>query len=500
MQYDFLGRPDLITHGNGTTAQPVVDDLAYHGAGENFRLREIHTKKGTKSYYRTSYAYEERGRVGKITDHLRSSGPLSSTNAYTYDGLSRLVKTDWLANGTTSDAYDAAYAFDRWGNLTQKGSLRGAGETPLPRHPLPPDHQLRPPRHRARGRLRHRGGGWRAASSRRAPPPPRPSPKATSSTPFNRLTRGRRPRRNGRLRDRRGPREHHPPLVRLRRAARPHRSHRGHEGFQHPPAVRGGRGPRRRDDQVLLRRAGCVSPDAIATPSTRPRVPGICSPAPPSGASPSRRASRWAWRSCSYCCSCHPGSGATAAGACSWSRPAPSPPAAFFWLALLPPGLAKAALPGNVHPLALPPRSPRYPPTRSPKPRATSTARRAPPPTAKCAAGMTAAATSSPPKWRSATNSPATRARRNPASSTREPATTCPSWVFSTSHDPKRQFPSPYAYGPGDPHQRHRPDGRDLRNPPRHRHHRGRRPSHLHGHQDRRLGARHSAVSASASS
>ena len=125
-RYDFLGRPDLITHGNGTTAQPVVDDLAYHGAGENFRLREIHTKKGTKSYYRTSYAYEERGRVSKITDHLRSSGPLSSTNAYTYDGLSRLVKTDWLANGRTTDAYDAAYAFDRWGNLTQKGSLRGA--------------------------------------------------------------------------------------------------------------------------------------------------------------------------------------------------------------------------------------------------------------------------------------------------------------------------------------------------------------------------------------
>ena len=126
LQYDFQGRSDLITHGNGSTAQPVVDDLAYHGAGESFRLRELHTVKGTKSYYRTSYAYEERGRISKITDHLRSSGPLSSTNAYIYDGLSRLVKTDWLANGRTTDAYDAAYAFDRWGNLTQKGSLRGA--------------------------------------------------------------------------------------------------------------------------------------------------------------------------------------------------------------------------------------------------------------------------------------------------------------------------------------------------------------------------------------
>ena len=124
--YDFQGRPDLLTHGNGTTAQPVVDDLAYHGAGENFRLREIHTKRGATSYYRTSYAYEERGRIAAITDHLRASGPLSNTFAYTYDGLTRLVRSDWLANGTTTDAYDATYAFDRWGNLTQKGGLRGA--------------------------------------------------------------------------------------------------------------------------------------------------------------------------------------------------------------------------------------------------------------------------------------------------------------------------------------------------------------------------------------
>ena len=126
LQYDFQGRPDLIVHGNGTTAQPVVDDPSYYGAAENFRLREIHSKKGTTSYYRASYAYEERGKVSRITDHLRSTGPLASTNQYSYDGIGRLVKTDWLANGRTTDAYDAAYTFDRSGNMTQKGSLRGA--------------------------------------------------------------------------------------------------------------------------------------------------------------------------------------------------------------------------------------------------------------------------------------------------------------------------------------------------------------------------------------
>ena len=126
LQYDFQGRPDLIVHGNGTTAQPVVDDLSYYGAAENFRLRETHSKKGTTSYYRSSYAYEERGKVSRITDHLRSTGPLASTHSYNYDGLGRLVKTDWLANGRTTDAYDAAYTFDRSGNMTQKGSLRGA--------------------------------------------------------------------------------------------------------------------------------------------------------------------------------------------------------------------------------------------------------------------------------------------------------------------------------------------------------------------------------------
>ena len=126
LQYDFQGRPDWIVHGNGTTAQPVVDDPSYYGATENFRLREIHSKKGTTSYYRSSYAYEERGKVSRVTDHLRSTGPLASTNQYSYDGLGRLVKTDWLANGRTTDAYDAAYAFDLFGNMTQKGSLRGA--------------------------------------------------------------------------------------------------------------------------------------------------------------------------------------------------------------------------------------------------------------------------------------------------------------------------------------------------------------------------------------
>ena len=126
LQYDFLGRSDLIVHGNGATAQPVVDDPSYYGAGESFRLREVHTKRGAVSYYRTSYAYEERGKISRVTDHLHRSGPLASTNEYSYDGIDRLVKTDWLANGRTTDAYDAAYAFDRLGNMTLKGSLRGA--------------------------------------------------------------------------------------------------------------------------------------------------------------------------------------------------------------------------------------------------------------------------------------------------------------------------------------------------------------------------------------
>ena len=126
VQYDFQGRRELIVHGNGTLAQPVVDDLNYYGAGENFRLREMHTKRGATSYYRVSYAYQEMGKIAKITDHVRRTGPLAATQAYTYDGLLRLVRADWLANGRTTDAYDAAYAFDLFGNLTQKGSLRGA--------------------------------------------------------------------------------------------------------------------------------------------------------------------------------------------------------------------------------------------------------------------------------------------------------------------------------------------------------------------------------------
>ena len=73
------------------------------------------------------------------------------------------------------------------------------------------------------------------------------------------------------------------------------------------------------------------------------------------------------------------------------------------------------------------------PPTRSPMPRGTSTARPEPPPTARSAAGMMAPATSWPPRWRSATNSPATRARRRAASSTRGPATTSPTYNTAQS-------------------------------------------------------------------
>ncbi len=121
--YDIFGRANLIEHGNGAD-----DVFGYYGGGESFRLQSIVTNppSGT-AHLNLSYSYEERGKVDTINDPRDSAGNLSNVATYDYDGLGRLG----TVTATPGGAHDESFDYNALGNVTLKnGQSLGYSQTP----------------------------------------------------------------------------------------------------------------------------------------------------------------------------------------------------------------------------------------------------------------------------------------------------------------------------------------------------------------------------------
>jgi RHS repeat-associated protein len=133
-EYDLFGRLTKLTSYRNTE-----DTFTYDTAGtDNFRLQAIQTKQfSTEAVYLSlTYGHDERGKLEAVDD-LRDAGtPLSNKAGYCYDGLGRLTKVDRdPAPGSTScSAPDETFAHNDKGNLTAKNNTSFAFANPARPH------------------------------------------------------------------------------------------------------------------------------------------------------------------------------------------------------------------------------------------------------------------------------------------------------------------------------------------------------------------------------
>lgn len=116
--YDLLGRAARMERLNGT-----VDIASYHGEagsgaftfGHALRTRQVST--GALTYLDLEYdGYDPRGYLTSVADHRDATAPRSTEADYSYDFLGRLR----IANGTS---LFESYNYDSLGNVTQVGGV-----------------------------------------------------------------------------------------------------------------------------------------------------------------------------------------------------------------------------------------------------------------------------------------------------------------------------------------------------------------------------------------
>ena len=132
VKYDLRGRPIHMLRGNDT-----ADELTYHGPEESFRLDRVltHATSGSDTASDARYIdiryddYDGNGRLVRIVDDLVSTGPLSISADYVYDGAGRLQAVD----GPNPEHF----LYDEIGNITSINGKRfsnAAGDAPLGPH------------------------------------------------------------------------------------------------------------------------------------------------------------------------------------------------------------------------------------------------------------------------------------------------------------------------------------------------------------------------------
>lgn len=116
MTYDAFGRRRRISHGDGT-----VDERTYYtDKTKGFRLSSISTAQGNTKLLDLSYSgYTRTGLITRIDDRANpgAADPLSSTVSYEYDGIGRLVRA---TGNNLSAAPNDRYAYDLLGNIILK--------------------------------------------------------------------------------------------------------------------------------------------------------------------------------------------------------------------------------------------------------------------------------------------------------------------------------------------------------------------------------------------
>ncbi len=117
MTYDLFGRRAVVTHGNGT-----VDTYTYGTTpASNYRLGRIHAQAGATSLFNYNYAaYWPGGRLKKLVDEgPKPAAAMDATiEQFNYDGIGRLIEAD-----LPGSAPSRLYRHDDWGNLTRHDTV-----------------------------------------------------------------------------------------------------------------------------------------------------------------------------------------------------------------------------------------------------------------------------------------------------------------------------------------------------------------------------------------
>ena len=123
--YDIRGRLTHRAYANNTK-----DSLEYHGADESFRLKRIQSEANATSvapgiFLNVEYAdYDANGRITQITDHRWTSGSLSMSGSYAYDGAGRLKRADIIGQDAATGRDYEEFSYDGKGNMTEKNGYQ----------------------------------------------------------------------------------------------------------------------------------------------------------------------------------------------------------------------------------------------------------------------------------------------------------------------------------------------------------------------------------------
>lgn len=110
VRYDVFGRMTRLEHGNG-----VIDTRTYGGPATRHRLQRIRATGPGDTYLDLRYAaYSTRGGLSEVIDLRHGSGVLSDTSSLGYDHLARLLSV-------SGPSYSETYAYDAFGNIREKG-------------------------------------------------------------------------------------------------------------------------------------------------------------------------------------------------------------------------------------------------------------------------------------------------------------------------------------------------------------------------------------------
>jgi RHS repeat-associated protein len=120
-EYDAFGRSTKIIRANGTR-----DEFFFDTAGtNNFRLQTIETTKAgtTTAYYLdVDYSYYPRGKLKRITDNRDAGTARSNAVLYDYDGAGRLTCVDRDPASPTVCTADESFVHNSLGNIESKNS------------------------------------------------------------------------------------------------------------------------------------------------------------------------------------------------------------------------------------------------------------------------------------------------------------------------------------------------------------------------------------------
>ncbi len=119
VEYDAFGRATRIARSNQTR-----DDFFFDTAGSNnFRLQTIETTKALQTpvfYLDLDYSYYPRGKLKKVTDNRDAGTDRSNAVLYGYDGAGRLTCVDRDPTSPSVCTADESFVHNSVGNLQQK--------------------------------------------------------------------------------------------------------------------------------------------------------------------------------------------------------------------------------------------------------------------------------------------------------------------------------------------------------------------------------------------